>query len=174
MPHNPQLVTQGAHGEAALNRWLQSCRLPYVAVCQNPDTFSTLFPQEVKRPDFLLLIPSLGTIAVDAKNYTLSGGVYTLNLEAELRRSIAFERLFRMPLWYAYMDHKSDGQGWYWISALKAVEVGAVRVNSQKNEEFLAIPVSEFAYIENRDDLAKLYHQHLPSAANISKLPLGL
>lgn len=174
MSQNQQIVAQGVHGEAALNSWFQSYGLPYVSICQYPSTFATLFPQDVKRPDFLLLIAALGTIAVDAKNYTLSGGVYTLKLEAELRRSVAFERLFRMPLWYAYMDHNNNGQGWYWISALKAVEVGAVRLNSHTNEQFLAIPVSEFAYVKTPQDLAKLYSQHLPSATNISALPLNI
>ena len=174
MSPTDHIIAQGAHGESALNAWLQKWQLSYVAICQSPGTFSTLFPQHVKRPDFLLLIPSLGTIAVDAKNYTLSGGVYTLTLETELRRSVAFERLFRMPLWYAYMDHEADGERWFWISALQAVEVGTVRKNSHSGDAFLSIPLSEFVQVETSADLAKLYSQHLPGAAHIAALPLTL
>ena len=171
MNYNPSIAERGLAGENALNLWFQQQGLPYVSICQNPATFSTLFPENVKRPDFLLLIPALGTIAIDAKNYTLSRGVFTLEYEAELRRSVAFERLFRIPVWYAYMDHSNGGQCWYWISALRAVEVGEVRFNSARGVQFLAIPVEEFARVCVANDLAQLYHQNLLSVANVYGLP---
>lgn len=166
-------ATRGAEGEEALNLWFQQHQLPFVSICQNKDTFAHLFPGHLKRPDFLLLMPSLGTLAVDAKNHTLSGGVFTLPLENELRRSVSFERLFRLPVWYAYMDPTSNGEAWYWISALKAIEVGLVRTNQQSQEEFLAIPLQEFTRLEHADDLAKLYQPQLLSVQHISGLPLS-
>ncbi|WP_323914245.1 hypothetical protein [Aeromonas veronii] len=159
---------KGDSGETMLNDWFLTRNLPYVAVCQSPSTFSNLFSAHIKRPDFLLLMNSLGLIAVDAKNYTLSGGVYTLELEEELRRSVSFERLLRIPVWYAYCDHSSSGQSWFWISALKALEVGEVRKNKAKNTEFLAIKLEHFEHISNVSDLAKLYTHTLPSTKTIS------
>ena len=171
MNYYQNIAEQGLDGERTLNVWLQQQRLPYASICQNPETFSTLFPENVKRPDFLLLIPALGTIAIDAKNYSLSGGVFTLEYEAELRRSVTFERLFRIPVWYAYMDHNTDGQCWHWISALRAVEVGEIRTNTARGVQFLAIPIGEFANISNASDLSQLYHQNFRSVANIYNLP---
>lgn len=86
-----------------------------------------------------------------------SGDVFTLEYEAELRQSITFERLFRIPVWYAYCDEKYFGQKWYWISALKAFEVGDLRENSNTKKSFLAIRKEHFEHIGCADDFAKLY-----------------
>lgn len=162
-------LERGAAGEAALNRWLQAQQLSYVAVCQAKDSFATLFPGAVKRPDFLVLIDAVGLIAVDAKNYSFKHGVYTLELEAELRRSITFERLFRIPIWYAYFD--ASDASWYWISALKALEDGALKTSSE-GKQFLAIPRDCFAHVTTAADLAQLYTHRLPGLGRIAALPL--
>ena len=159
---------QGKVGEEALNRWLSQSGMSYVAICQSPETFAHLFAQNVKRPDFLVLLESIGLLAVDAKNYNYSGGVYTLELEAELRRSLAFERLFRLPLWYAYYEKKGGAECWYWISALKAIEVGEVRERRTDGMKFLALRRDQFEHITQACDLAKLYTHRLPSTAKIA------
>lgn len=167
------IVEKGAEGEKALNEWLKTQQLSYVAVCQAKETFSPLFAGDVKRPDFLLLFDSIGMIAVDAKNYKFPGGVYTLQLEAELKRSLTFERLFRIPLWYAYYDVSDGQESWYWISALKAAEVGEIRTNQNDKTQFLAIRREEFLHIKTADDLAKLYTMRMGSVSRISSLIEG-
>jgi hypothetical protein len=159
---------QGKIAEKALNDWLSNAGISYIAICQSPETFAKLFAESVKRPDFLVLLESVGLLAVDAKNYTYSGGVYTLELEAELRKSLTFERLFRLPLWYAYYDLTDDVISWYWISALKAVEVGEVRTNSANGMKFLAIKREHFAHMTEPSDFSKLYTHRLPGAANLA------
>lgn len=129
------LVDRGQIGEEAFNRWLSRSGMSYVSLCQAPERFAPLFSENVKRPDFLVLFESVGLLAVDVKNYSSSRGFFTLELEAELRRSLAFERLFRLPLWYAYYEKVDAAESWYWISALKAVEVGEVpREEARRNE----------------------------------------
>ena len=161
---------KGDTGEAALNQWFKSQQLSYVAICQAKESFQPLFSNDVKRPDFLLLFESIGLIAVDAKNYKLNTGkYYTLPIETELKRSVAFERLFRLPLWYAYYDNDNS---WYWISALKAVEVGKER--GKGDGRFIAIKRDQFEHIKTADDLAKLYTHRLPSISKIAALPVGL
>jgi hypothetical protein len=169
-PDRRFIIEAGAAGEAALNAWLKREKLSYVAVCQAKDTFSPLFSSEVKRPDFLLLLESVGLLAVDAKNYTRSGRFYTLKMESEVKRSVAFERLFRMPVWYAYYDVEEGSEKWYWISALKAVEVGEERTNGNTGEQFLAIELQHFEQISSREDLSKLYTHRLPSVKRIANL----
>ena len=166
-------MIQGQIGEDALNTWLSESGLSYVAICQSTETFARLFAANVKRPDFLVLFESVGLLAVDVKNYTFSGGGYTLNLEAELRRSLTFERLFRLPLWYAYYDHSAGVSSWYWISALKAIEVGEVRTRHEDGLEFLAISRDHFEHIVTPDDLSKLYTHRLPSTERIAGTVLG-
>lgn len=168
----PPARTPGQLGEEALNRWLSDSGLSYVAICQAPESFARLFAGNVKRPDFLVLFESVGLLAVDAKNYRCSGNVYTLELEAELRRSLAFERLFRLPLWYAYYDSTDNRESWYWISALKAVEIGEVRERRRDGMKFLALQRSGFEHVAVASDLAKLYTHRLPGVARIAETVL--
>lgn len=161
---------QGKIGEDALNKWLSYSGLPYVSICQSPETFSQLFSGNTKRPDFFLLIQSIGLIAIDAKNQKFyeDRQNYTLNYDKELRRALMFESLFRIPLWYAYYD-ESENQ-WYWISALKALEKGDLRQqNGDKAESFLAIKREHFVSIKTADELSKLYTHRIDDLKKLTK-----
>jgi hypothetical protein len=161
---------KGRVGELALNDWLNVQGLSYVYICQSKETFASLFSIDIKRPDFLILLESVGLLAVDVKNYSqYREGEYTLKLEKELHRAITFERIFRMPLWYAYYSEEDDKKVWYWISALKAIEVGTTATN-KKNEEYKKIHIDHFERIETNSDLGKLYTHRLGSLRKISKL----
>lgn len=162
------ITQKGLDGEQALNKWLNDNGLSYLYIDQKSDTFSRLFSKSLKRPDFLILLESIGLIAVDAKNYQLSGGVYTLNMENEFQKALTFERIFRIPLWYAYLGYEDDQEVWYWISALKAIEVGEVRTNRKKGENFLAIKLEHFEAISCNNDLGKLYTHRLPKIEKIA------
>ena len=155
-------IQAGREGEVALAAWFSEHGLAYGSICQNLETFAKIFSGAVKRPDFLLLFDSLGLIAVDAKNLKTYqsnlGDFYTLPLDDEVKKAIAFERIFRMPVWYAV---KGDGQ-WHWISALKAVEVGRPG-KSKKGKNFISISVSDFVNVATGQDLAGLYGQRMPS-----------
>lgn len=161
-------LAKGRIGEDDLNEWLKANNLAYLYVSQAAGTFAPLFLENVKRPDFLVLLESIGLIAVDAKNYTLSvGGEYTLKLEEEVQRVMTFERIFRLPFWYAYRAEEEGRIVWYWISALKVVEVGRVRTNRETQEQFLAIKREYFERIERNADLGKLYTHRLPGYGRI-------
>ncbi len=162
------IETKGKEGEDAFNSWLNNNGLSFLYVDQSVDTFSTLFKNNVKRPDFLLMLESIGMLAVDVKNYTQSQGTYTLNMEQEFLRSLSFERLFRIPLWYAYKSEKNGETIWLWISALKAIEVGSISLNNRSGEKFLRIDVKHFEEIKTNQDIGKLYTHRLPSLNNLS------
>ncbi|MES2741341.1 MAG: hypothetical protein V4754_10375 [Pseudomonadota bacterium] len=162
----------GKEGEDKLNEWFKSQKVAYVAVCQRPDTFAPMFSGAAKRPDFMLLLEGVGMIAVDAKNCALrQGDHFTLAKERELKLSVAFERLFRMPLWYAYRNNADEHSPWYWISALKAIEKG-VDTGKEGNEIYLTIKLEHFARMDTAADFAKLYTHRFASYEKISALPL--
>ena len=85
------------------------------------------------------------------------------------------ERLFRIPVWYAYFSREEAGAKgetvWYWICALKVVEVGEIRKNGKTNEEFFAIKLEHFERIETGADIGKLYAHRLSSMKNLQTLP---
>lgn len=163
------ITAKGEVGERRLNEWMQAAGLSYLYINQAKEVFARIFRGTVKRPDFLVLLESIGLIAVDAKNYALKRGVFTLPLESELRRVLTFERLFRIPVWYAYLHDEGGAAIWYWISALKAIEVGEVRKNSKTGEDFVTIKLEHFERIEKNEDLGKLYTHRLPSLNGIHK-----
>lgn len=163
------LEEKGRIGEADLHAWLKENGLSYLYVSQDLDTFAPLFVGNLKRPDFLVLLESVGLIAVDAKNCTRSpDGRFTLQYEEELRRVVTFERIFRIPVWYAYRAEESGRVVWYWISALRAIEVGELRVNGATGKQFVAIKLQHFERIEANADLGKLYTHRLPGLGKIS------
>lgn len=158
------LEEKGEEGEQALADWFDAHHFSHVPICQNRKTFARMFAGAVKRPDFLLLFDSLGLIAVDAKNLTPyqpnAIAYYSIPLEDELKKAIAFERMFRMPVWYAVMAREADTTLWYWISALKAVEVGYLK-HKADGTPFLSIKRDHFVPIRSGEDMARLYGQRL-------------
>lgn len=168
---------KGDAGEHALNEWFNAIGISYLYINQSPETFSKLFSTNLKRPDFLVLLESIGLIAVDAKNYQIHYNEkskkfeYSLPYETELKRVMTFERLFRIPVWYAYMSQESGahGQVWHWISALKALEVGQIKTNNTTQEDFLVIELSHFEQIEKNEDLGKLYTHRLPALKKLRR-----
>lgn len=165
---------KGLEGELALNEWLNKNGLSYLYIDQSINSFSSLFSNNLKRPDFLVLLESIGMIAVDVKNYQMSRGVYTLSMEAEFQKALTFERVFRLPLWYAYRGDIEGQEVWYWISALKAIEVGELRTNSKTGDKFIAMRIEHFEIISTNQDLAKLYTHRLPSIESIPKVPVEI
>jgi hypothetical protein len=170
--YQDELAKQGKVGELALNKWLKENGFAFVYLAQDRETFATLFAANLKRPDFLVLIDSIGLIAVDAKKYKKSDRfgkpAYSLKWQEELKRTLAFERLFRIPVWYAYLDDESNTHVWYWISALRAVEVGTPQKGI--DEEFLWILRSDCVRVTSRDDFAGLYKAGIPDTNKIAAL----
>ncbi len=162
------IIHKGKEGERDFNNWLNDNKLSYLYVDQSVETFSTLFKGNVKRPDFLLLLESVGMIAIDVKNHTQYKNSFSLNMESEFLRSLSFERLFRLPLWYAYKSENNGRLVWLWISALKALEVGVISINSKSKEKFLRIDVKHFEEISTNEDIGKLYTHRINSTNNLS------
>jgi len=95
-----QRIEQGEGGERALQDWLDRSRLAYLFLDQTPLTMPATHRADLKRPDFLVAIDGLGTVAVDAKVKAFIGGHFVLDL-SERRRLDGFETEFGMPVWYA-------------------------------------------------------------------------
>nr|MBF0221412.1 hypothetical protein [Desulfobulbaceae bacterium] len=153
---NTEIMIRGNEGEDRLNSWFQENGLTYFPVKQDIKSFLHTFAKTMKRPDFFLLLEGISMIAVDAKNYSLSCGYFTLNKD-ELYRALSYEIITKMPFWFAYLHQHEGGSTWYWISALKALDAGVTRLNSQTKEEFLAISLNDFISVRNHEDISKLY-----------------
>ena len=63
-------------------------------------TYPATLRADLKRPDFLVAISGLSTVAVDAKAKAFIDGYFVLDV-SERRRLDGFESEFGMPVWYA-------------------------------------------------------------------------
>ena len=81
-----QRRAQGQAAEDRFGAWLDRCRLPHVYVEQVPFTFPDLHGT-IKRPDFLVGIPTIGTIAVDEKAKRVYAD--TIIIDADEHRTLA-------------------------------------------------------------------------------------
>src|SRR5262245_30425008 len=93
-------LEKGEGGERALQDWLDRSRLAYLYLDQTPLTIPAAHRVNIKRPDFLVTVEGIGTIAVDAKAKAFIDGYFVLDV-SERRRLDGFESVFGIPVWYA-------------------------------------------------------------------------
>jgi hypothetical protein len=94
-----QRIARGEGGERALQDWLDRSKLAYLFLDQTPLTMPAAHRADIKRPDFLVAIEGLGTVAVDAKTKAFIDGCFVLD-SSERRRLDGFEAEFGIPVWY--------------------------------------------------------------------------
>ena len=87
--------TQGAAAEDRFRAWLDRCRLPHLYVEQSPFTFPEGLHGQIKRPDFLVGVPSIGTIAVDVKSKRVYHNTILIDAD-EHRTLLTFETFFNI------------------------------------------------------------------------------
>ena len=95
-----QRRAQGAAAADRFRAWLDRCHLPHIFVEQSPLTFPENLHGKIKRPDFLVGIPTIGTIAVDVKAKRIYAD--TIIIDADEHRTLAnFETYFNTSVWFA-------------------------------------------------------------------------
>ena len=96
----PERRAQGQAAEDRFRAWLDRCHLPHIFVEQSPMTIPLHLRGEIKRPDFLVGVPTIGTTAVDVKAKRVYAD--TLLIDAyEHRTLLNFETFFNMSVWFA-------------------------------------------------------------------------
>ena len=160
---NNKIVQICKNAEQDFLNWLDENKFSYLYINQDIESFSKLFTNQVKSPNFLLLIDSIGLVAVNIMNYTtFKDKHFSLNYESEFKNTLTFEKLFKLPVWYVY---KNNDQ-WLWINALKAIEVGEIKTNSETKEQFLSLNIDDFTIVKSNSDIAKLWEQRVKFTIN--------
>lgn len=93
-------VRQGQAAEDRFRAWLDRCHLPHIFVEQSPMTIPQHLRGEIKRPDFLVGVPTIGTLAVDVKAKRTYQGAILIDAY-EHRTLLAFEMFFNITVWFA-------------------------------------------------------------------------
>lgn len=96
----PQRQALGQAAEDRFRTWLDRCHLPHIYVEQSPITIPQHLRGEIKRPDFLVGVPTIGTLAVDVKAKHIYQDTILIDVY-EHRTLMAFETFFNISVWFA-------------------------------------------------------------------------
>lgn len=146
--------------ELKFKEWLDSKDYPYLYIEQSTDTFATFFRNtDVKRPDFLILVKGLGLIAVDVKSRELrqEHETFILDEERDISKLIAFERVFRIPVWLAISNEAFAYRTWFWITLSEIVEKVDKLPSSRDGREFRAIPIKMCKTVGWNDSIGDIF-----------------
>ena len=139
-----------AQGQAAEDRfraWLDRCTLPHIYVEQSPLTLPSGLKGEIKRPDFLVGIPAIGTIAVDVKAKSVYGD--TIIIDAyEHRTLLNFETFFSMSVWFACFPPAEPHVCHLFLNR----GLAGLPVTRQKGEDAIAVPLRATRLADERRD----------------------
>ena len=131
---DPRLVEQGYAVEARFRAWLDASRLPHIYTDQTRESVPEHFRSTMKRPDYLVALPYVGTIAFDVKCKSVYGKAREFVFDvSEVRRLATFDRLFRITTFFACLDPEgSEISVWFPAEELMLIvgrkRTGSVRV----------------------------------------------
>lgn len=134
--HYAGLKAQGDAAESQFMAWLDRCGLPYMYVEQSPLTVPEGFRGEIKRPDFLVGIPTVGMLAYDVKAKTIYND--TIIIDAYEHRTFRnFETCFNITVWYACFPPAEPNV----CHLFKNRDLDGLRLMPKRGREALAMPL---------------------------------
>ena len=142
-----QRRAQGAAAEDRFRAWLDRCRLPHLYIDQSPFTFPDLHGK-IKRPDFLVGIPTIGTIAVDVKAKRIYAD--TIIIDADEHRTLAnFETYFNTSVWFACFPPDEP----HVCLLVLNRHLAKLSVTGRKGKPSIAVPLKVATLADERRDL---------------------
>jgi hypothetical protein len=143
-------VARGVAAEELFQEWLNESRLPFIYATQDVQSVPRHFRGALKRPDYLVALPFVGTVAFDVKAKSLYEGCFVFDV-AEIERLILFDDIFRITTFLACLDLDNPDRSWWFrvavlarLPAARTRGVMALRVAiSEGLEVDLAKPLQE-------------------------------
>jgi len=140
--------------EIKFKEWLDKKNYGYLHISQDPTTFSKFFRNITKRPDFLVVIPSISIIAVDVKFWKKYED-FCFD-EKEVKNFSAFERYSKISVWYAIATSKRFAT-WYWISNSEVLEKGVPKKRKSDNAPFFAVDPLIAKQVGHNDGIDRIF-----------------
>jgi hypothetical protein len=146
-PTPQQRRAQGKAAEDRFRRWLDRCMLPQLFIEQSPLTLPSGFRGEIKRPDFLVGIPAIGTIAIDVKAKSVYDDAIIIDAN-EHRTLLNFETYFSMSVWFAcFPPHEP-----HTCLLVLNRSLAGLPVTMPKGEDAVAVPLKLTRLADERRD----------------------
>lgn len=138
---------QGHQAEDRFRAWLDRCHLPHIYIEQSPFTFPAHLKGAIKRPDFLVGVPTIGTLAVDVKAKTVYDN--TILIDAfEHRTLAAFETFFNLSVWFACFPPDAPHTGYLFLNR----DLARLPATTVKGTPAIAVPLRLTRAVDERRD----------------------
>lgn len=138
---------QGAAAEVRFRAWLDRCCLPHLYVEQSPLTIPKALKGEIKRPDFLVGIPTIGTIAVDVKAKRVYDNA--IIIDAYEQRTLGnFETFFNITVYYACFPPEDPTACHLFLNRA----LGQLKPQTRKGAAALTVPLTLGHLADDRRD----------------------
>lgn len=138
---------QGTAAEERFRAWLDRCRLAHLYVEQSPFTFPEHLHGEIKRPDFLVGVPTIGMLAVDVKSKRIWRECLLIDAK-EHQTLLKFELYFNTPVWFAcfppgelHACHLFLNRG-----------IAGIAATTIKGNAVIAVPLRQTRLVDERRD----------------------
>lgn len=138
---------QGQAAEDRFRSWLDRCCLPHIYVEQSPFTIPDPLRGEIKRPDFLVGIPTIGTIAVDVKAKRIYRDALIIDAY-EHRTLLNFETYFNTSVWFACFPPDDAHTCHLFLNR----RLAGLAISSLKGEPVIAVPLNLTRPADERRD----------------------
>ena len=142
-----QRRAQGQVAEDCFRAWLDRCTLPHLYVEQSPMTLPKPLRGEIKRPDFLVGIPTIGTIAVDVKAKRIYDDAIIIDAY-EHRTLLNFETFFNITVWFACFPPDEPHTCHLFLNRAMA----SLPVKTIKGEKVIPVPLRQTKSADDRRD----------------------
>jgi len=138
---------QGAAAEDRFRVWLDRCILPHMYVEQSPLTVPKGLKGEIKRPDFLVGIPTIGTLAFDVKAKTVYDN--SIIIDAYEHRTFQnFETFFNMRVWYVCFPPEEPTACHLFLNS----DLAQLPILKRRGQASIAMPIKDTATADPRRD----------------------
>lgn len=108
-------------GEVRFKAWLNNSRLPFIYCTQDKPSVPEHFKGALKRPDYLVALPFVGTVAFDVKAKSLYGSCVIFDVD-EVARLLHFDEIFRITTFFCCLDPDEPGRCW-WFRLGKVAQI---------------------------------------------------
>lgn len=135
---DPENAAKGAAAEEVFKAWLNSSRLPFIYATQDIPSVPQHFKGALKRPDFLVALPFVGTIAFDVKAKSLYEGCLIFD-QAEIDKLVLFDDIFRITTFLACLDPNEPSRSWWF----RVAQLARLPTERKMGVSAMKVPVAE-------------------------------
>ncbi len=151
--------------ETKFQQWLDKNEIPYWYIQQDVKTFSpALRKYMTKRPDFMILIPHVGFILVDAEYKKPAEKFDAFQIdEKETEEYCNLQNYFNLQVWYVFANENEHFNNWYWIPVSKVLEFSkkekTIFPSSKFGGNYCQVSMKKFIQVSQSDNIGRLFSE---------------